>query len=60
MSFSPIETACETAKGASLAGMAEVLISAFVQAKFRNIDASVALYSVSDDAEGKRIAPDDA
>jgi AcrR family transcriptional regulator len=51
-----METACETAKGASLARMAEVVISAFVQAKFRNIDASVSLYSVSDDAEGKRIA----
>ena len=51
-----METACETAKGASLARMAEVVISAFVQAKFRNIDASVALYAVSDDAEGKRIA----
>jgi AcrR family transcriptional regulator len=51
-----METACEAAKGASLARMAEVVISAFVQAKFRNIDASVALYAVSDDAEGKRIA----
>ena len=35
-----METACETAKGASLAQMAEVVISAFVQAKFRNIDAT--------------------
>jgi AcrR family transcriptional regulator len=51
-----METACESVKGASLARMAEVVISAFVQAKFRNIEASVALYSVSDDAEGKRIA----
>jgi AcrR family transcriptional regulator len=51
-----METACETARGASLAQMAEAVISAFVQAKFRNIDASVALYAVSDDAEGKRIA----
>jgi AcrR family transcriptional regulator len=51
-----METACEAAKGASLGRMAEVVISAFVQAKFRNIDASVSLYSVSDDAEGKRIA----
>jgi AcrR family transcriptional regulator len=51
-----IETACESAKGASLAQMAEAVISAFVQAKFHNIDASVALYAVSDDLEGKRIA----
>ena len=36
--------------------MAEAVISAFVQAKFHNIDASVALYFVSDDLEGKRIA----
>jgi len=28
----------------------------FTQAKFRDIDASVALYAVSDDVEGKRIA----
>lgn len=51
-----VETACEAAYGASLASMAETITSAFVQAKFRNIDASVALYAVSDDIEGKRIA----
>jgi AcrR family transcriptional regulator len=51
-----VETACEAARGASLAKMGEVVASAFAQAKFRNIDASVALYAVSDDVEGKRIA----
>ena len=51
-----METACQAAQGAPLATMAEAITSAFVQAKFRNIDASVALYTVSDDAEGRRIA----
>ncbi len=51
-----IETACASAHGDSLAGMAEALISAFVRAKFRNIEASTALYAISDDVEGKRIA----
>jgi AcrR family transcriptional regulator len=51
-----METACEAADGTSLTRMAEAVIAAFVQAKFHNIDASVALYSVSDDLEGKRIA----
>ena len=51
-----IETSCETAHGAPLARMAEAVIAAFVQAKFHNIDASAALYAVSDDLEGKRIA----
>jgi hypothetical protein len=43
-------------EGKSLAEMAEAIISAFVQAKFRHIDASVGLYAISDDVEGKRIA----
>jgi AcrR family transcriptional regulator len=51
-----VETACEAVHEESLARMAEAITSAFVQAKFRNIDASVALYAVSDDVEGKRIA----
>ncbi len=51
-----VETACEAVPGASLARMAEAITSAFVQAKFQNLDASVALYAVSDDVEGKRIA----
>ena len=51
-----IETACHSALGAPLATMAQTITSAFVRAKFRNIDASVALYAVSDNVEGKRIA----
>jgi AcrR family transcriptional regulator len=41
-----VESACEAEHGASVARMAEAIPSAFVQAKFRNIDASVALYAV--------------
>ena len=51
-----VENACKAAHGESLAGMAEAITSAFVRAKFHNIDASVALYAVSDGIEGKRIA----
>ena len=51
-----VETACASLHGASLAAMAEGITSAFVQAKFRNVEASVALYAVSDDVQGKRIA----
>ena len=51
-----VEIACADVPGASLACMAEILTSAFVQAKFRNIEASTALYAISDDVEGKRIA----
>jgi AcrR family transcriptional regulator len=51
-----VETACQAEQGASLARMAEAITSAFVQAKFRDIEASVALYAVSDDVEGNRIA----
>ena len=51
-----VEAACKSLRGASLSAMAEGITSAFVKAKFRNIDASVALYAVSDDVEGKRIS----
>lgn len=53
---SALETACLLAEGKPLAEMAEAIISAFVKAKFRDLDASVALYAISDDVEGKRIA----
>jgi AcrR family transcriptional regulator len=51
-----VEKGCAAAHGRSLSVMAEAITSAFVQAKFRNIDISIALYAVSDDVEGKRIA----
>ena len=51
-----VEKACVLAEGKSLSEMADAIISAFVQAKFRHLDASVGLYAISDDVEGKRIA----
>jgi AcrR family transcriptional regulator len=51
-----VERACEAAWGTPLARMAETVVPAFVRAKFRDIDASVGLYAISDDVEGKRIA----
>ena len=51
-----VEAACESLRGASLAAMAEGITAAFVKAKFRDIETSVALYAVSDDVEGRLIA----
>ena len=51
-----IEHACVGAAGSSLRQMADAVISAFVRAKFSHLDASTALYAISDDVEGKRIA----
>ena len=51
-----METACEAAHGAPLAAMARAITHAFVQAKFHNIDVGVALYAISDDIEGRRVA----
>lgn len=51
-----MEVACAAAQGRPLATMAEAITFAFVQAKFRSIDISSALYAISDDVEGKQIA----
>ncbi len=51
-----LEIACAAAHGAPLRKMAEAIVTAFVEAKCRDLDASAALYSVSDDVEGKRLA----
>jgi AcrR family transcriptional regulator len=51
-----VEQACEVAHGTTLATMAEAVCAAFLRAKFRNLDASAVLYSVSHDVEGKRLA----
>jgi len=51
-----VEQACEEVRGKRVGEMAEAITGAFVQAKFRHLDASAALYAVSDDVEGKRIA----
>ena len=51
-----VEAACAAMHGKPLAIMAEAIATSFVHAKFRNIDAGVALYAVSDDIDGRRIA----
>ena len=51
-----VEQACEAAHGTTLETIAETVCSAFMRAKFRNLGAGAALYSVSDDVEGKRLA----
>lgn len=51
-----VEAACASSHGRPLREMSEALIAAFVQAKFRHLDASAALYRISDDVDGKRIA----
>jgi AcrR family transcriptional regulator len=51
-----VEEACEAAQGATLEKIGEVVCTAFVEAKFRNLSTGAVLYSVSDDVEGKRLA----
>ena len=51
-----VEAACAEARGSSFAEMALAIASGFVAGKFQNIDASVALYAVSDDLDGRSIA----
>ena len=51
-----VEAACLAAHGQEIQQMSQALITAFVQAKFRHLDASVSLYRISDDVEGKQIA----
>src|SRR5207244_11481603 len=51
-----IELVCREQKGNPLEQMASALISAFLEAKMKDAKASVALYSVSSDVEGARIA----
>ena len=53
---SAVEAACRATHGCPLAAMAAAITNSFVQAKFSHIDASSALYAISDDVEGKRIA----
>ena len=47
---------CHEQKGKTLAQMATALITAFLEAKMRSAKKSVALYSVSSDVDGARIA----
>ena len=46
---------CRDQEGESLTQMATALITAFLDAKMRNVKTSVALYSVSSDLDGARI-----
>ena len=47
---------CRDQVGESLTQMATALVTAFLEAKMRNVKTSVALYSVSSDLDGARIA----
>lgn len=51
-----LETVCREQAGSSLQEMATALVTAFLDAKMKDAKASVALYSVSSDADGARIA----
>ncbi len=51
-----IEEVCREQQGSTLPRMAEALIHAFLNAKMRNAKASVALYSVSSDVGGAKVA----
>ena len=51
-----VELVCHEQKGKTLAQMATALIAAFLGAKMRDAKMSVALYSVSSDVDGARIA----
>jgi AcrR family transcriptional regulator len=51
-----IELVCQEQRGHSLEQMATALITAFLHAKMRDAKASVALYAVSSDVDGLKIA----
>jgi AcrR family transcriptional regulator len=51
-----VELVCHEQKGKTLAQMATALITAFLEAKMRDAKTSVALYSVSSDVDGAKIA----
>ena len=50
-----VERACREQKGKTPALMATALVTSFLEAKMRNGEASVALYSVSSDVDGAKI-----
>lgn len=50
-----VQTVCREQSGAALQQMAEALVTAFLQAKTKNIKASAALYAVSSDIDGANI-----
>lgn len=51
-----VELVCKEQEGKTLREMATALITAFLQAKMRDAKTSVALYSVSSDVDGAKIA----
>ena len=51
-----IELVCREQKGNALEQMASALMTAFLEAKMKDAKASVALYAVSSDIEGAKIA----
>ena len=51
-----VELVCKEQEGATLRKMVTALITVFLQAKMRNAKTSVALYSVSSDVDGAKIA----
>jgi AcrR family transcriptional regulator len=51
-----VELVCKQQEGETLRKMATALITAFLQAKMRDAKTSVALYSVSSDVDGAKIA----
>lgn len=50
-----VERICSQQKGQPLEDMAAALVGAFLEAKMRNVQTSVALYSVSSDVDAMRI-----
>jgi AcrR family transcriptional regulator len=50
-----VERACREQRGKTLQQMATALITAFFEAKMRNVKTSAALYSVSSDVDGAKI-----
>lgn len=51
-----VERACHEQKGNTLAEMATALITAFLAAKMKDAKTSVALYSISSDVDGAKVA----
>ena len=51
-----VERVCREQKGNTLRQMATALVTAFLEAKMRDAKTSVALYSVSSDVDGAKIA----
>jgi AcrR family transcriptional regulator len=51
-----MERVCREQRGSTLAHMATALITAFLEAKMKDARTSVALYSVSSDVDGTKIA----